>query len=75
MSAEHTVIEESDLAGDGLAPSETFARLIKRVGNRAAVGALGLSAIQDLVVKRAGTAGVAEPEVVSVSAQPEVSDT
>jgi hypothetical protein len=61
MRVEHRVINESELDAESLAPSVTFARLVKRVGDQAALGTLGLGAIHELVVERAANADVEAP--------------
>jgi hypothetical protein len=58
MSNEQIVINESELGRADLDPSEKFARLVKRVGDRATLGTLGLSAIEDVVRERASKGDV-----------------
>ncbi len=48
---EQTFIDEAELGDVGLEPSERFARLLKRVGERTGVGALGLDAIRTSVLR------------------------
>lgn len=50
------VISEADLDPTHLEPSDTFARLLVRVGGETAVGALGLDAIRKRVHERAASA-------------------
>jgi hypothetical protein len=61
MSSDQRVIIEAELAPDELEPSETFARLVKRVGDRATLGALGLDAMEQAVRKRASGGDVPIP--------------
>jgi hypothetical protein len=54
--SKQTIIDEVELV-DELEPSEAFAGLVARVGDRAGVGTLGLGAIDGLVRKRAANGG------------------
>lgn len=47
------VIEESELNVADVEPSERFARLLKRIGDRTSVGSLGLGSIRTSVRERA----------------------
>jgi hypothetical protein len=53
MATKHTPIDETQLPADELEPSTEFAQLVKRVGDRADLGAFGLGAIKQLVQERA----------------------
>jgi hypothetical protein len=54
MSTDQRIIDESQLSPDALEPTETFARLVKRVGDQVDLGTLGLDAIRDVVHERIG---------------------
>jgi hypothetical protein len=71
MTGRQIIINEADLDQDSLRPTETFARLVKQVGDQAQLGTLGLGAIEKVVRNRAhGNSTPADTAPFNATARP-----